>query len=579
MHCVPSSSVILGISEEHDAGVSVVVDGVVVFACNEERFTRKKIQGGFPTLALREAVSFLRSRDLLSAVQYIAVASTVHVPYTRGLWERRPTFLQACIAWLSFFGFQRLFLGTLAGITALRKVHEACFLSWRLRRIKRELIEAGIPDRPLIALDHHSCHASSAYRTSGLERCMAITLDAAGDGYCSRVFLCENGVMKPLHEVPFLHSIANYYLMTTLALGFKDGQEGKVTGLAAHGDPRNRALDFLRQRIAYLPGKLCFRNRGSSLFAEVPLLEKAFHGLSREDVAAAMQMHLEETVIAYIRDCVATFGGHDLPLALAGGVFANVRLNQRIAEAIARPLFVHPHMGDGGLATGAALLRSMHVDPVSKPSELGDVFLGPSIDEDAVPILAKKLGFRCEKSDAIAEDIAALLGEGKIVARVEGRMEYGPRALGHRSILCAASDTAVCERLNGKLRRSDFMPFAPAVLADDAHHYFHFTDAVRVPMRFMTITCDATDRCKKECPAIVHIDGTARPQLVDTASNPDFEEILKAYNARTGIPVLVNTSFNMHEEPIVATIEEAFDVFARAELDALAIGSYVISSL
>jgi carbamoyltransferase len=314
--------------------------------------------------------------------------------------------------------------------------------------------------------------------------------------------------------------------------------------------------------------------------AECEYLAERLEGLRREDVAAGVQRNTEDVVAAYVRDALDRTGARRL--ALSGGVFSNVRLNQVVwNRSECEEIYVHPHMGDGGLAAGAAL-DAFHRAPASphEPLRLDHVYLGPAhTDYEIERTLARypELAVRCPKS--IVEEVARLLSERKVVARFGGAMEYGPRALGNRSILCHARDASVNDWLNKRLARSEFMPFAPVVTDTAAPRYFAGFDPARCrASRFMTVTYDVTERCLAEAPAIVHVDRTARPQVVRREDNPEYFDIVEAYGRITGSPILVNTSFNMHEEPIVNDPDTAIRSFLRSGLDVLALGPFLVTT-
>jgi len=561
---------LLGLTEESDAGVALVANGRLVFALNEERLTRRKLQAGFPRLSLDKAMIFAKAHGL--TIDRVAVGGRIHVePF--GV-SKRPTFPQRVLGALSTVGLAGSVVGTEAGI-ALTSALLRAMQAGRPARLAGELARFGLEKLPLEVFDHHACHGTSAYFTSGFDECVTITLDAAGDGYCSRVYACRDGGMRLLHSVPFFHSIGYYYTLAMLALGFKEGQQGKVTGLAARGNP-TAALKIFEGKIPYDSKRMIFRNRGRYFFYELPALKRAIEGLSREDVSAGVQAHLERSVTAYVSDVLRRFGFSRTDLALAGGVFANVLLNQQLGELeqVGR-VFIHPHMGDGGLAAGAAFALAAQSHTL-RPYTLPDVYLGPDIDDETIREAVGRSTFPSTEHAHIELEIARLLADGRVVARYEGRMEYGPRALGHRSILCHAGDPHINDWLNKRLQRSEFMPFAPVVLDVDADRYFEMRGH-HFPARFMTITCRATERCQRECPAVVHVDGTARPQIVWRETSPSYYDVLAEYKRLTGIGVLINTSFNMHEEPIVSSPDMAIQCFARGHLDHLAIGNVLIS--
>jgi carbamoyltransferase len=291
------------------------------------------------------------------------------------------------------------------------------------------------------------------------------------------------------------------------------------------------------------------------------------------DVAAAYQHVLEQVACEYVAYYLKSTGLRNL--ALSGGVVANVKLNQRLRElpGVDR-VFVHPNMGDGGCGTGAALLEFAGDSQLQEP--IGHVYLGPCYNDEQIAEALQRAQLPFTRYTPIEPKIASLIAAGKVIARFDGRMEYGPRALGNRSILYHAREPEVNQWLNQRLGRTEFMPFAPATLMEHRHDCYREIDGCEHAAQFMTLTFDCTEEMKTTCPAAVHVDGTARPQLVTADSNPSFHRILTEYHAITGIPSLINTSFNMHEEPIVCTPDDAIRAFLQGNLDYLAISSFLV---
>jgi carbamoyltransferase len=244
-------------------------------------------------------------------------------------------------------------------------------------------------------------------------------------------------------------------------------------------------------------------------------------------------------------------------------------------------IFIHPAMDDSGLAVGsalAALIEQFGAGAHVLNRRLDNVYFGPAFDDKQIESAIRVADFPAEYAPDVQERIAALLAEGHVVARFTGRMEYGPRALGHRSILYQTTDPSVNDWLNEALKRTEFMPFAPATLIEHAHLCYRGLHGAEDPARFMTITFDCTERMRTESPGVVHVDCTARPQIIDAVTAPDFHAILSAYHRRAGIPSLINTSFNMHGEPIVCTPEDALRSFDQGNLEHLAIGNWIVSN-
>jgi carbamoyltransferase len=292
------------------------------------------------------------------------------------------------------------------------------------------------------------------------------------------------------------------------------------------------------------------------------------------DVAAAYQHVLELVATEYIAHYLRQTGMTHV--VLSGGVVANVKLNQRISEIEGvEGIFIHPNMTDGGCGTGAALLEFKGQPPVMAP--LAHVYLGPSYSADEIESALQRSQLAYDRYRPIEPRIAQLIAAGKVVARFDGRMEYGPRGLGNRSILYHAREPDVNQWLNQRLGRTEFMPFAPATLYEQRHECYRHIDGASFAAQFMTMTFDCTPFMRDVSPAAVHVDGTARPQLVTAETNPSFHRVLTEYYQLTGVPSVINTSFNVHEEPIVCSPDHAVRVFLQGQLDYLAIGDFLVA--
>ncbi len=565
----------LGLHFGHEAGVALVDGMGILFAANEERYNRVKGYAGFPEKCLAEA--FRHTGIKPSEVEHVVIAGKNQAWEDFILGDFKTKGFQA-VDFFERLGLLKYMFGTVWGI-------EVCNALYRAAPNKRwegfeELIRRGFGiSAPISFHDHHTAHAYSAYYTGAKDRALVVTVDGAGDGYCSRVFLGQDGAMTPFFQIPEFHSIGFYYLYVTYLCGFIPGRhEGKITGLAAAGDPAATKKIF-EAEIRYDPSRRSFFNQGRFFRHETERLKKLLKGFSREDIAAGIQAHLEELVTAYLKTMIADAGIHDL--VLAGGVFANVRLNQRVAEIDGvESVFIHPNMGDGGIPLGAALGHNAELmnkaGAKARPFRLKDVYLGSEYSDKAIEEELRRNPFPFHKSPEVEREIAEQLASGKVVARVAGRMEYGPRALANRSILCHGTDPSINDWLNDRLKRSEFMPFAPILLREDAGKYLKgYGEKTAYPAEFMTITYDTTERCRKEAPATVHIDGTARPQVVEERINPSMAKVLQEYKKRSGLSVLINTSFNMHEEPIVCSPSDALRAFSQGHLDVLALGDFI----
>ncbi len=463
------------------------------------------------------------------------------------------------------------------------KVRDLCVHLRRLRqadagaifRRDRFLAEFGFgADVPLYFSNHHMAHALSAFFYTDWDDALLYTADGGGDnvhysarffrdGALTDVFGDDRWLLQPRR----VESLGLAYGYMTQALGFRmNRHEGKLTGLAAFGEPT--LLPALAEHFSVGPvGMISSDFPSDKAMAEE--ITRLAGTVSKEDAAASIQQLLENTILESVRSLLdVTEVRH---LALAGGVFANVRLNRLLTERTGvTETFIFPGMGDEGLAVGGALEMLLHRDGLAswlrQRRRLETVYLGADHEADIDQELLATGAVRRLEGDPVAL-AADRLAAGEIVALYQGRMEFGPRALGARSILANPSDRHVNDTLNQRLNRTEFMPFAPAVLSERAAEVFHITDANRYACRFMTITCEVRADWRQRIPAVVHVDGTARPQIVHRTDNALYADLLAAFEARTGLPVLINTSFNAHEEPIINTPAECRQALVTDRVD------------
>lgn len=554
--------IILGINgnrREHNSAAAILVDGKLVASVEEERISRIKCDNAYPEGAIAEvlAIAGIREQD----VDVVALANLSR-------WDQKPA-------------LDRLFR-RVAQLAKQEPELKKFYWKRQFERYVRVLRprrkpEGALSGKPMQTVEHHQAHAASAYYASPFadERVGVITLDGAGDFSWGSVWVGERGMLQEVLHLPYLNSIGLLYSSVTEYLGFIGGRhEGKVLGLAAFGNPE----PFLSRLLAHsnasdwdalFDAKLaCVTLRSGS-----EVLKGLCEGLSREDVAAGVQAYTEKMICTWVQEQVVKLKVSKL--TLAGGVFSNVKLNQRIlALPGVENIYVHPNMGDGGLATGAAFEVHARLHGGLRP-ELGPVYLGTEINRENALRALQKAGVNYEEPENLAQAVGRLLADGKVVARADGKMEYGPRALGNRTVMAPCHDASINQWLNRKFARTEFMPFAPVTLQEHAREYFPDWEESHIAARFMTITYDVSEIARQHIPAAVHIDHTARPQVIRHEDNPGYYDILKAYHAITGVPSVINTSFNMHEEPIVRTAEEAIVAFQSAELDALVLGPFL----
>jgi carbamoyltransferase len=575
--------IVLGITDSITSGASVVADGRVLAAVSEERLNRQKMAMGFPQQSI-DAVLPIASLEMKD-IDHVVVA-TNHL-----FWRPQAAKLEDYFRKSKGTLSRNLFLASGSWFAKWTGGHELSRdvyyqLKSTLTRPRRTKIKEYLADRygytgEISFIDHHLAHCASAYFTSGWQDATVISLDGAGDGCSSHVYRVQDGVFRLLNKIDSYDSIGNYYAYITHLCGFQAHKhEGKITGLAAYG--HDTYVDLLKKYISYDTGKI--KNTGGCFdrSAIQKIHRELGHDFKKEDLATSMQLVLEEVATQYVDYWVRQSGVSDL--GLAGGVCANVKLNQRIANLDSvSSIFIHPGMGDEGLATGAALLKCFQLckrtgEPFAADG-IENVYWGPEYSAQEIERAIQAADYAVKYHEDIEQKVASLLAAGKIVARFHGRMEYGPRALGNRSILYQATDTTVNEWLNKRLKRTEFMPFAPVTLREQVHECYQGTRGAGVPMKFMTITVDCTDWMKQHCPAVVHVDGTARPQIVDKRINPSYHQIIDAYHKLTGLPSIINTSFNMHEEPIVCSPHDALRAFRESDLDYLAIGPFLVSNV
>lgn len=612
---------ILGLGFSHNATACLVDpdSGRIVFCCSEERFSRRKNEWGIPRRALAHIFEHAAAPDEITRVAVGEACASrwggrefAEFMYLAG-WDEKDRYIASKprLAWA-------VLKNALGKKISPRDDYRDL--------VREHLLELGVT-APVTFHDHHLCHAASAFYCSPFDEALVVTLDGEGDRLSGSVWQASGSELKMLDTLPEAASAGKFYRAVTSMLGFKvNRHEGKITGLAAYGDPdrfaslfrdllavetseqgRRKivsrvAADYLQSfnlrnvrpmRLLKYAGLLWRAKRWEDLlngmlrryFRDVygPLLDVDLERPSFKDMAdisAAAQEVLEEVVVDYVghyQQAAATRN-----LALAGGVFANVKLNQRLLERLeTQKIYVQPGMGDEGLAPGAALL-ALHQgrDDRLPGCRMEHVALGPGYGDDEIEEALKGSSFAWEKTDlkTAAETAAQALAEERIVGLFTGRLEFGPRALGRRTILVNPAKKEINDIVNQRLKRSEFMPFAPVVLAECYHDIFRGEklDGALEAGRFMTITLDVKPEWAERIQGVVHVDDTARPQVISSEDDPLYYAIVRGFYEKTGIGCVVNTSFNLHEEPIVNTPAEALKSFADGAVDLLIMENYIV---
>jgi carbamoyltransferase len=564
---------VLGISGGyHDAAAAIVVDGAIVAAIQEERLSRHKND---PRLPFRAAAACLAHAGIPAAA------------LDRVVFYEQP-----------FDKLERVLVSSLAVFPAsLRQFPRAMGSQvgdklWVLDELAERL---GVERDKVTTVAHHRAHAASALFASAYERAAVLTVDGVGEAVSTSLWRGEGTSLTPIGQLEYPHSLGLLYAGLTAYLGFEVNEgEYKVMGLAAYGSPRFRD-EFARLLRVEPDGWFALDASYFGRLADAelgfgPKLEQLLgprrppyqpwdlEGSERDrryaDIAATLQHVTEEVMLALAREAKRRTGAD--ALCLAGGVALNAVANARLLrESGFTHVFVQPAAGDAGGALGAAILGALELgDP--RPAPLASAALGLAIDPNATHALATELGFAVTRAGDIAGATAELIARGQIVAFCAGRFEWGPRALGQRSILADARDPDSRERLNRAIkRREPFRPFAPAVLATDAARYF--VDAPNAMTPFMTTTCPIRDEHAGSLAAVRHVDGSARVQTVTATAAPALHAVLGAFVERTGVPIVLNTSFNGAGEPIIASEIDALAFLLGHPIDALVVEDLLIT--
>lgn len=567
---------VLGIATHVTCGSALIKDGKVIAAINDERLVRKKMVFGFPRKSIRKVMELAGITQ--NDIDYVAVATqrqhfiNQYVDYLGGKFDFKRG--KAKEIFFDVGSSLSKWMNTFPILENIYYLLRQPFFIYRRVKI-RQILDKELGIRcPVSFIDHHFCHATSAYYSSRFGDATIVTADSAGDGISSQIYKVSENTFEKLNEVSSFNSPCAFYSYVTHVCGFKAGKhEGKITGLAAYGKPIY--IDLLKTLIAYKSGT--FKNIGGVFFKSgIKSIEEGIPtDFKKEDIAASIQKYSEDMLVNYVKHWVRITGKSNV--ALAGGIFANVRINQEIHEIPGvQSVFVHPGMSDEGIGLGAALALYYKKTNDRRKVCFDHVYLGQGYSDVEIEKHLKEAGLDYERYDNIEKKIAGLLASGYVVARFNGKMEYGPRALGNRSILYKATDPSVNDWLNKNLKRTEFMPFAPATLEEDTEKCYLGVDGAEDTARFMTITFNCTDWMKENASGVVHVDGTARPQLVREVDNPSFYRIIKEYKELTGSGTIINTSFNIHEEPIVCSPKDATRAFQIGNLQYLAIGSFLL---
>ena len=589
-------SIILGISAYyHDSAAALVIEGNIVAAAQEERFTRKKHDANFPANAIASCLELagIEAKDITHVVFYdkpLLKFERLLETYVSYAPKGFVSFATAMPIWLK----DKIFLKSV---------------------LRRELNTLGIDKDalpPLLFTEHHQSHAGAAFFPSPFEKAAVLCLDGVGEWATSSVWLGEGNRLTPQWEIKFPHSLGLLYSAFTYYIGFKvNSGEYKLMGLAPYGEPKY--VDIILKELIDVKedGSFALDMRYFNYAAGLTMVNKRFENLfgmpTRKaeskmtqfcmDIARSIQVVTEQIVLK-----LANSIHKELKvdyLCLAGGVALNCVANGKLQrESLFKDIWIQPASGDAGSALGAALC--CWYEYLGQPRASGDTdamrgsYLGPSFSNEDIVAQLERRGAKYQQMDdgVLLPTIAQLIADGKVVGWFQGQMEFGPRALGGRSIIGDPRNKTMQSQMNLKIKyRESFRPFAPAVLAEKAGQWFN-TDK---PSPYMLLVADVAEsqRCnvdnddqlsgidklkvsRSTIPAITHVDYSARLQTVHKQTNPRFHQLIAAFDDLTSCPVVVNTSFNVRGEPIVCTPDDAINCFINTEMDILVMENCIV---
>jgi carbamoyltransferase len=564
---------ILGLSFfYHDSAAALIQDGVVISAAQEERFTRKKHDESFP----QNAIDFCLGYSDLSVADVDAI-----VFYEKPILKFERLLMTYIKTWP--FGFRSFLKAMLSWLPSKL---------WVERKIRKTLKYEG----PIYFTEHHMAHAAGAYFSSPFEDSVVVTMDGVGEWDTTTIGYGTGRELILTHEIPFPHSLGLLYSALTYYLGFKvNSAEYKVMGLAPYGNPDvyfekmkklvnwkdDGSFELDMSYFAYEYKLVMTTKKFEDLFGGAPRKPESELTQREKDIAAALQKVTNEIVLSIVKHAGRLHPSKNL--CLSGGVALNCVANGLILEKkIFDNIFIQPASGDAGSALGAALFVYNSIYSDGKKIQgmqnvyLGDEFSNNEIKHYLMNEASEKFGqktikFSEHSDEKLFDHVARLLEGENAVGWFQGRMEFGPRALGNRSILADPRRKENWQKINLKIKfRESFRPFAPSVLANKAKDYFDLP--IESPYMLLVARVLGND-----IPAVTHVDKSARIQTVTKEQNERYHKLIEAFYNRTGCPVLINTSFNVRGEPIVRTIEDAFKCFAYTDMDYLVLGNFVIS--
>ncbi len=598
------ATAILGISAYyHDSAAALIIDGEIVAAAHEERFTRKKHDSSFPINAVKYVLeeAGIETSELTAIsfydkpfIKFERLLETYHAFAPKGL----PSFLLSIPVWIK----EKLFIKKL---------------------LRDELAKLGIEKTPLLFPEHHLSHAASAFYPSPFKNAAILTIDGVGEWATTTTGYGEGHEISIMKELHFPHSLGLLYSAFTYYTGFRvNSGEYKLMGLAPYGDPKSpQTIDIKKKILEELvdirkDGSLLLNmkyfkfatglrmtndKKWTKLFGIPPRNAESEISQPYMNMALAIQQVTEDIILSMAITAKELTNCDNL--VMAGGVALNSVANGKLMTAgIFKEIWIQPAAGDAGGALGAAYLgwhlwKGEERPLINKPDSMKGAYLGPEFDDRSILSVIRKYNANYEyydDFDELTKVVAAIISQGYVVGWFQGRMEFGPRALGNRSILGDARNPDMQKKMNLKIKyREGFRPFAPTVLEEDIHEYFEWDVTSPYMLHVMPVKKERLfslpenynemslyDRLyfvRSDIPAITHIDNSARIQSVNKATNPRYWKLITEFKKQTGYGIIVNTSFNVRGEPIVCTPDDGFRCFMRTEMDYLVIGNYLFA--
>ena len=570
----------LGISLGYNASACIIDEHQRVhYAASEERFTNVKNCKFFPILAIKNGLESLHidPKDIDACYYSHYQAQDIYDLYrhTYGIDEKIPA-------------------RNYPEMTDLEKIYKN--LEFEASFIEQHLFMLGINASDIRRINHHQAHALCSYALTPFHNTnnsnLYVVMDGFGDGESITMWIEQNNALKKIYSLPMNKSIALVYQFVTGALGYKEHQhEGKLTGLAAYGDPLKHYGKFvtLYEKFENIEHDRTFKSpiTDFDIFCEMKvrtyaLVNEITEGMDKDEkfeeskhIAASLQAFTEDKALEYIQSVIREYKLKHVNIMLSGGLFANVKINQKVHECIkeVENVFIAPPMGDEGTCIGAACARKSAQKADCSMTNM-TMRMGTSHDaREALVYRDDELNYeQCVGVDEVAKAIAEDLSNNKIVCLFDGRMEFGPRALIGRSIMYNCRDVGANDWLNKQLGRTEFMPFAPFCKAEYARDLFYNVKGKEYALKNMTVTVDCRDEFIQNYPAACHVDNTARPQVISATENELAWAILDEYEAITGEKALINTSFNLHNYPIIESPEVAISSWKQSNTHSLYIG-------